>query len=79
MCRHRYRWAKSDQPAISISDGDTATSEINTVASWQLARDSRSEDIDHVDASKLCPLAVPVFVEGAKPGDALVVETVRVR
>ena len=55
------------------------TFEINDVATWQLTQDSRSEDLDRLDASKLYPLAGPVFVEGAKPGDALVVETVGVK
>ncbi|HVC26969.1 MAG TPA: acetamidase/formamidase family protein [Nitrososphaerales archaeon] len=74
-----YKWAKSHKPAISIRDGDTVTFEVNDVASWQLTRDSRSEDLNQLDDSKLYPLAGPVFVEGAKPGDALVVETVRVK
>jgi len=74
-----YKWNKLLKPALSISDGDTVTFEINDVATWQLTQDSRSVDLNHVDASKLYPLAGPVFVEGAKPGDALVVETVRVR
>jgi acetamidase/formamidase len=74
-----YKWAKSHKPAISISDGDSVTFEINDVASWQLTPDSKSEDLGRLDASKLYPLAGPVFVEGAKPGDALVVETVRVK
>jgi acetamidase/formamidase len=73
-----YKWSKSHKPAISISDGDTVTFEINDVASWQLTEDSKSEDLGRLDASKLYPLAGPVFVEGAKPGDALVVETVGV-
>ena len=71
-----YKWSKSHKPAISISDGDTVTFEINDVATWQLTPDSRPEDLKNLDASKLYPLAGPVFVEGAKPGDALVIETV---
>jgi acetamidase/formamidase len=74
-----YKWARSHKPAISISDGDTVTFEINDVASWQLTQDSKSEDLARLDASKLYPLAGPVFVEGARPGDALVVETVSVK
>ena len=64
---------------MTIQDGDTVTFEINDVASWQLTEDSGSEDVEHLDDSKFYPLAGPVFVEGAKPGDALVVETVGVK
>ena len=44
--------------------------EINQVTSWQIAEDSTSETIRNLDASKLHPLARPVQVEGAEPGDA---------
>lgn len=64
---------------MTIQDGDTVTFEVNDVASWQLTEDSGSEDLDRLDESKFYPLAGPVFVEGAKPGDALVVETVGVK
>jgi len=74
-----YRWAKSHKPALTISDGETVTFEINDVASWQLTEDSRSQDIDRLDASKLYPLAGPLLVEGARPGDALMVETLSVK
>jgi acetamidase/formamidase len=74
-----YRWSKSHKPVLSIRDGDTVTFKINDVASWQLTEDSTSDDLNDLDASKLYPLAGPVFVEGAKAGDALVVETVSVK
>lgn len=74
-----YKWSRSHKPVLSIRDGDTVTFEINDVASWQLTKDSTSEDVNDLDASKLYPLAGPVLVEGAKPGDALVVETVSVK
>ncbi|HEV2389929.1 MAG TPA: acetamidase/formamidase family protein [Nitrososphaerales archaeon] len=76
---YHYRWARSTKPALTIQDGDTVTFEVNDVASWQLTEDSGSEDLDRLDESKFYPLAGPVFVEGAKPGDALVVETVGVK
>jgi len=74
-----YKWAKSHKPALTISDGDTVTFEINDVATWQLTEDSTSKDLNGIDPSKWYPLAGPVFVEGARPGDALVVETVSVK
>lgn len=74
-----YKWANSHKPALTIVDGDTVTFEVNDVASWQLTKDSKSEDVDHLDDSKFYPLSGPVLIEGARPGDALVVETVRVK
>jgi acetamidase/formamidase len=74
-----YRWSRSHKPAIRIKSGDTVSFQINDVASWQLNKDSNRGDVMKVDWSKLYPLAGPVFVEGAKPGDALIAEVLDVR
>ena len=62
-----YKWSRSHKPALSVKEGDTVTFEINDVGSWQLNKDSTSEDVLRFDTSKLYPLAGPVFVEGAEP------------
>jgi acetamidase/formamidase len=74
-----YKWSRSHKPVLSVQEGDTVTFEINDVGSWQLNKDSTSEDVLRFDASKLYPLAGPVLVEGTEPGDALVVEVLDVR
>jgi acetamidase/formamidase len=74
-----YRWSRSHKPVLSVEAGDTVTFEINDVGSWQINKDSTSADVMRFDESKLYPLAGPVFVEGAEPGDALVVEVLEVR
>jgi acetamidase/formamidase len=72
-------WNKKHKPVLSIKPGDYVTFEINEVTSWQITKDTKSEDLNHLDDSKLYPLAGPVYVEGARPGDALVVEIRDVR
>jgi acetamidase/formamidase len=74
-----YKWNRLHKPVLSIKDGDTVTFEINDVGTWQITKDTKPEDLNHLDNSKFYPLAGPVYVEGAKPGDALVVETVDVK
>ena len=74
-----YKWNRSHKPVVSIEDGDTVTFEINDVGSWQITKDTTSEDLNHIDDSKFYPLTGPVYVKGARPGDALVVETVDVK
>ena len=49
------------------------------MSSWQIKKDSTAEDLKKMDWSKMYPLAGPVYVEGARPGDALVVEVKDVR
>jgi acetamidase/formamidase len=74
-----YKWSRSHRPVVSIEDGDTVNFKINDVASWHFDKDSTSKDVARLDARKLYPLSGPVFIEGAEPGDALVVETVDVK
>ena len=54
------------------------TFDINDVGSWQINAGSTHADVMRFDSSKLYPLAGPVFVDGAEPGDALLVEVVEV-
>jgi acetamidase/formamidase len=74
-----YKWDKRHKPVLYIRPGDSVTFEINEVTSWQLTEKSNLDDIRNLDGSKLYPLAGPVFVRGAKPGDALIVEVKEVR
>lgn len=74
-----YKWNRSHRPAISIKDGDSVRFEINDVATWQIDKDTEPADLARLDDSKLYPLAGPVRVEGTRPGDILVVETVDVK
>ncbi len=52
---------------------------MNDVSSWQIGPRSESKDLRRIDFDKMYPLAGPVYVEGAKPGDALVVEVIDVK
>jgi acetamidase/formamidase len=47
--------------------------------SWQLTPKSTSRDLNDLDQEKLYPLAGPVYVNGAEPGDALVLDILDVK
>lgn len=79
MNAFHYMWSRSHRPVLSIREGDTVTFKTNDVASWQLNKASKSEDLNKLDGSKFYPLTGPVWVEGAKPGDSLVVEVVSIK
>jgi len=68
-----YKWSKSHEPVLNIKPGDTVHFEVNEVTSWQLSKKSKPDELQKIDWDKLYPLAGPVYVEGAEPGDALVV------
>ena len=73
-----YLWSRSHRPALRISPGDEVTFDINEVSSWQITRRSTVDVLKSFDGSKLYPLAGPVYVEGAKPGDTLTVDVLEV-
>jgi acetamidase/formamidase len=69
-----YKWNRSHKPVLTVADGEDVTFEINDVWSWSINKSTISSDLAQLDPEKLYPLAGPVHVEGARPGDALVVE-----
>ncbi len=76
---YHYRWSVGHEPAVRIDPGDEVSFDINDVSSWQLTEDSTSQGLVSLDASKLYPLAGPVYVNGAEPGDTLVAEVLEVK
>jgi acetamidase/formamidase len=74
-----YLWNRDQPPVIDIRPGDEVYFDINDVSTWQITKDSTSETLKTLDGSKLYPLAGPVRVEGAEPGDSLTVEALDVR
>ncbi len=72
-----YLWSRDHRPVLRIVPGDEVAFEINDVSSWQVTRDSVAER-PRFDQSKLYPLSGPVHVEGAEPGDTLLVDVLGV-
>ena len=50
------------------------TAETDDFAAGQITRDSVAADLPGLDFDLIYPLAGPIYVEGAEPGDALAVE-----
>lgn len=72
-----YLWSRDHKPLLEIEPGDEVSFEINDVSSWQVTKDTPTER-PGFDPSKLYPLSGPVYVRGAEPGDALVVDVLEV-
>jgi acetamidase/formamidase len=69
-----FTWNPAHPPAITIDTGDTVHCWAAEVTNGQVTRDSQAEALGHVDLSRIYPLAGPIAVRGAEPGDALEVE-----
>ncbi len=70
---HR-RWDVRITPVVTVSSGDSVIVETDDFTGGQIARDSVSADLLGLDFSSIYPLAGPISVEGAQPGDVLAVE-----
>lgn len=69
-----YKWSKNHKPVLYIKPGDEVIFEVNEVTSNQINPKTKAEDLKSLDPSKFYPLSGPVYIEGAKPGDALIVK-----
>ena len=69
-----YAWDVTNEPGLTIESGDTVVLETREVADNQIGPDSTSESLAAIDDTRLYPLAGPICVQGAEPGDTLAVE-----
>jgi len=72
-----HKWDNRIPPAIEIAPGDTLHCETAEVTNNQITPGCPASVIPTIDFSQLYPLAGPVFVAGAEPGDILEVEILR--
>jgi acetamidase/formamidase len=67
-------WDNSIAPVIRVAPGDTITVELENASGGQLTQTSDASALAVLAFEKINPVTGPIYVEGAKPGDALVVE-----
>ena len=74
-----FTWDTGHEPVITIADGDTVVIETRDVSDNQVSPDSDASVIAGMDWDRVYPLAGPIRVEGAAPGDTLAVEILDLR
>ena len=74
-----FTWDTGNEPVITIADGDTVVIQTRDVSDNQIGPDSDASVIDGLDWDRVYPLAGPIAVEGAAPGDTLAVEILDIR
>jgi acetamidase/formamidase len=67
-------WDHSIPPALVVAPGDTIEVELENASGGQLGPGSIAADLASLDFSRINPVTGPIYVEGARPGDALIVE-----
>lgn len=68
---HHFGWDNSIEPAERVSAGSTIEFECIDSSGGQLSPESTVADVGTLAFDRINPVTGPVFVEGAKPGDAL--------
>src|SRR4051795_2498389 len=72
--RVHFTWDTGHEPLLTVADGDTVVFETRDVSDDQIGPGSDASVIAGLDWDRVYPLAGPVHVEGAEPGDTLAVE-----
>ena len=67
-------WDRGIPPIARVDPGETVTVELLDTSGGQITSESEAQAVGSLDLSKVNPLTGPLWVEGASPGDALVVE-----
>ena len=72
-------WDNSYPARLRILPGDTVVFETLEASAGQVGPDSAAEVVGNLNFDLIHPLTGPVYVEGAEPGDALVVDIVSIK
>jgi acetamidase/formamidase len=66
-----HGWSNAFPPAITIAPGESVSFETADASGGQLKPGSTAADLAKLDLAFVNPVTGPVFIDGAKPGDAL--------
>jgi acetamidase/formamidase len=72
--RVHFQWDTGNEPVIEVSSGDTVVFETREVSDGQIGPDSTTDVVAGLNWDRVYPLAGPVAVRDAQPGDTLAVE-----
>jgi acetamidase/formamidase len=72
-------WDNAHPPRVKIAPGDTVVFETLEASAGQVTPQSSHDAVAILDFAPIHPLTGPVYVEGAEPGDALVVEIISIQ
>src|SRR4051794_11979530 len=72
--RVHFTWEAGTEPVITVESGDTVVVTTRDVSDNQITPESDASAIATLDWDRVYPLAGPIAVAGAEPGDTLAVE-----
>jgi acetamidase/formamidase len=69
-----FTWDAGNAPVLTVDSGDTVVVHTRDVSDDQIGPDSTVDVIAGLDWDRVYPLAGPIAVNGAQPGDTLAIE-----
>jgi acetamidase/formamidase len=69
--QHHLGWDNSLDPVLRITPGESVEFDVHEASGGQLSPASAAADIAALDFGRINPVAGPVFIDGATPGDVL--------
>ena len=81
ISRQEYHllWDARHQPLLRVKDGDTVALEVEDFSNGLLNLNSSVSNLTDLDFDLCYPMAGPVYMEGAEPGDTLAVEVLDIQ
>ena len=71
---HHLGWDNSLPPVLTVAPGETVAFECLDASGGQLTAASTVADVTALDFGRINPVNGPVYIDGAEPGDSLLVE-----
>lgn len=71
--RHHFGWDNALEPVLRATPGETVEIETIDSSGGQLSAASGINDLKALDFARVNPVTGPIYVEGARPGDAIAV------
>ncbi len=70
---HHFGWDRNNRPALRVAPGEPVTIQTIDASGTQVTPTSSAEELRQLDFARLNPVTGPIHVDGAEPGDALLV------
>jgi acetamidase/formamidase len=72
--RVHFTWDAGNEPVLTVESGDVVVVHTRDVSDNQITPGSTADAIADLDWDRVYPLAGPIAVDGAEPGDTLAIE-----
>lgn len=69
--QHHIGWDRDTPPVLTVAPGEVVEFEIHEASGGQLGPDSTVTDVLALDFGKVNPVAGPIVIDGAEPGDSV--------